>query len=322
MALRLVKIACGMVVSLAFTAVCAQDYPNRPAKIVVGYAAGGGLDIIARAVAQRVGTSLGQTFIVENRAGAGGTLATAQVAKAPADGYTLLLGETGQLAIAPYMFKALGYDSARDFSPVARMVTGPLILVSSRKSAPQIKTLNDFIREAKAQPGKFDFASSGIGSIHHLAMEALIADLGLSVTHVPFRGAALTLPAIMAGEVHVGYISFATLGQNASQVNVLAVSSKDRFPLLPDVPAISELIKGYDFTSQQGILAPAGTPADVVTKLSNAIKTAVQSPDLVDRFKTLGVTSAWTTPEGYAEIIRNELTSYERAVKLAKIKPE
>lgn len=306
--------------SLAMAAM-AQGYPNKPVKIIVGYTAGGGPDVVARMLAQKLTKSLGQPFIVENKAGASGTLATAQVAKSPADGYTLLMGETAQLVIAPYVYKTLSYDTVKDLAPVALMITAPLVLVSSAKTS-QIKTLDSLIREAKAHPGKLDYGSSGIGSLHHIAMETMKADLGISLTHIPYKGAPLAISALLAGEVPLIFTTVSSLGQNKGQTHILAVSSKDRYPVLPDIPSISEVTKGYDFSSQMGVLAPVGTSPEVLAKLSDAIKTAIHSPDFLEKLKTMSFTMTWGAPEEYAENIHQNLAKYARAVKLANIQPE
>ena len=272
--------------SIAMAAV-GQGYPDKPVKIIVGYAAGGGPDVVARLLAQKLTQSLGQPFVVESRVGATGTIATAQVAKSLPDGYTLLLGETAQLAIVPYVYKTLGYDPAKDLAPVALMITAPLVLVSSVKTT-QIKTLDALIHEAKARPGKLDYGTVGIGSMHHIAMETMKADLGISVTHIPYKGGPLTVSALLTGEVPLILTTVSSLGQNIGQANILAVTSKDRYAVLPEVPSISEVIKGYDFSSQMGVLAPAGTPPEVVAKLSSTIKAAIHSPDFLDRLKDNG----------------------------------
>ena len=176
-------------------------YPNRPVKVIVGYVPGSGPDFVTRTLSQKLSQILGQPFVVENRAGASGTLATAQVAKAPADGYTLLLGETGQLVIAPYMFKNLPYDVAKDFTLVSLVGTGPLILVSNAKI--NIKKLSDLIREAKAAPGIMSYGTSGPGSIHHIAMEVFKADVGINLMHVPYKGSGQSMSGVLAGDVPV-----------------------------------------------------------------------------------------------------------------------
>lgn len=299
----------------------AQAYPNKPVKLVVGYAPGGGPDLVARALAQKLTQSLGQPFVVENRAGAAATIATSLVAKSPADGYTLLLGETAQLVIAPHVYRNLSYDPVKDLAPVALMITAPLLLVSSARTT-QIKSLEGLVREAKARPGKLDYGTVGIGSIHHIAMETLKADLGLNLTHVPYKGGALTVGALVAGEVPLILTTVSSLGQNSNQAHLLAVTSKQRYPLLPDVPAVSDVVRGYDFSSQMGVLAPARTPPEVIARLSDAVKAAIHSPDFLDKLKIMGFAMTWGTSEEYADSIRLELAKYARAVKLANIQAE
>lgn len=294
-------------------------YPNRPVKVIVGYVPGGGPDFVARTLSQKLSQILGQPFVVENRAGASGTLATAQVAKAPADGYTLLLGETGQLVIAPYMFKNLPYDVAKDFTPVSLVGTGPLILVSNAKT--NIKKLSDLIREAKAAPGTMSYGTSGPGSIHHIAMEVFKADAGINLMHVPYKGSGQSMSGVLAGDVPVLVTSLTAAAPHISSgaLNLLAVTSSSRLPAFPEVPSLAEFAKDYDYASEMGILAPAGLPPDVLAKLSGAIRQAVAMPDFMEAFRNASTLIKFTTPEEYSDNIRRNLKKYERAVKLAKI---
>ncbi len=305
----------------------AQEYPNRPVKLLVGYPPGGSPDALARLLAPKLSQSLGQAFVVENKPGAGATLATAEVARSPADGHTLLVAETASLVIAPYVYKALAYDTLKDLAPVALVSNLPMVLVASSRNS-QVKSLADLIREAKANPGKLNYASLGASSIHALGTEALKAALGINITQIPYKGGIAAVAAVLAGEVDLTYTSLSTvkgLGKSTgdkAHVIAIAVSSIERNPQLPDVPAVSEVIKGYDFSPQYGMLAPAGTLPAVLAKLSGAIKAAVSSPDVQDRFKSYGFVTTLTTPEGYTENIRQELEKYARAVKIANIQPE
>lgn len=299
----------------------AQAYPTRPVRIIVGYPAGASQDILARAVAQRLTQSMGQPFIIENKAGAGGSLGTAFAAKATPDGYTLLLAETGQLAIAPNVYKSVGYDTLKDFTPLAMIAGTPMVLVTNPKFT-NIKTLPDLIREAKAHPGKLDYGSTGVGSIHHIVMEVLKSDAGFSMTHIPYRGGALSVPALMSGEVTAIFTSLSSLGPFAGQVNVLAVTSGERFPLAPGIPPISDFIKGYDFSSQSGMLAPVGVPAGIAAKLVAALDVAVHSQEFLDKLKSMNFAPAWATQDAYSENLRQNLVKYRRAVKIAGVQPE
>jgi tripartite-type tricarboxylate transporter receptor subunit TctC len=298
-----------------------ENYPERPIKLVVGYVPGGSPDSIARAVGQKLGEILGQAVVVDNRAGAGGTIATALVAKAPPDGYTLLLGETGQLVIAPWTTKGLSYSVLRDFTPVGMLGTTPLALVTNGKTG--IRTVPDLLKQARATPGKLSYGSSGLGSIHHIAIEVLKAETRTDILHVPYKGSGLSLPAVISGEVPVIMTSLtAALPQvQAGTLNLLGVSSAARYPSLPDVPTIGEFVKDYDYASEMGILAPVGTPDAIVAKLSKAMQEALNSPEVRERLKLASIVPAFSTPAGYAENLRTNLRKYERAVKLARIEP-
>ena len=300
----------------------AQDYPTRPVKIIVGFVAGGGPDIVARALSIKLQEILGQPFVVDNRPGAGGTLGGAVLAKSPADGYTLMVGETGPLAIAPFVYKAIPYDTLKDFAPVALVTSEPVLLVSSTKS--NIKTLQDLVREAKANPGRISYGSSGIGTIHHIVGEAFKAGVGIDMQHVPYKGSGQSVPAILAGDVPVLVTSFGGAGAHirSGALNLLAVSSASRVPLAPDTPSLSETIKGYDFQSEIGLLAPAGVPPTIVAKLAAAVKQASESPDFIARFKDTATVVTYKGPADYVENLKTSLRKYEQAVKLANIQPE
>ena len=300
----------------------AQDYPTRPVKILVGYAAGGGPDTVARALSQKMSEILGQPFVVENRPGAGGSLATGIVAKSPADGYTLLAGETGQLVIAPYIYKTLSYNTLKDFTPIGLASSESVFLVASTKS--NIKTMADLIRESKANPGKIAYGSSGIGTIHHLSAEVFMQGVGIDMQHVPYKGSSQSVPAILAGDIPVLMSGYGSVAPHirAGKLNLLAISTAKRPPSMLDAPIIGDLITGYDFPSETGLLAPAGLPVAVLTKLSNALKLATESPEFVARFKDSATIPSFMNPSEYTENLKINLKKYEQAVIRAKIQPE
>lgn len=300
----------------------ASEYPSRPVRVLVGYAPGGTPDIIARTLADKLGSELGQSFIVENRPGAGGTLATSSVAQSAADGYTLLVADIGQLAIAPYLFKKLNYDPIKSFAPVSLAGITPMFIAANAQTT-SIKTIQDLIEQAKENPGSINYGSSGIGSIHQIAMEVFLAESGLKLTHVPYKGSGQSVPAMLGGEVPVLMTALPTVGPYAAngQVNLLAVTSAQRYPDTPDVPSISELVPGYDYPSEVGVLAPAGTPQSVLKILSEAIHKSLDTDAMRERFKILGSIPAWSTPEEYAQNIRTNLEKYAEAVKIAHIEP-
>lgn len=321
MKLKFMKLALTATAMMAIaTGLFAQEYPSKPVKIIVGYVPGGGPDFVARSLGQKLTEILGQPFVVENRPGAGATTATAQVARMPADGYTLLLGETGQLVIAPFIYKNLAYDPVKDFTPISLVGTSSgMLLVSNPRSS--IKTIQDLVREAKANPGKIDYGSSGIGSIHHIAMEVFKADAGLDIMHIPYKGSGQSVASILAGDVPLLFTSVPAAGSHirAGTLSLLAVSAPNRMSAYPDIPSLSEIVKDYDYLSEMGLLAPAGLPAEVLAKLSKAIKLAAESPDLLEAFKKNHYILKYTTPAEYAENIRRNLKKYERAVRIAKV---
>ena len=321
MKLKFKQLALAAATMLAFVAgALAQEYPSKPVKIIVGYVPGGGPDFVARSLGQKLTDILGQPFVVENRPGAGATTATAQVAKMPADGYTLLLGETGQLVIAPFIYKKLAYDPVKDFTPISLVGTSSgMLLVSNSKSS--IKIIHDLLREVKANPGKVDYGSSGIGSIHHIAMEVFKTDAGLNITHIPYKGSGQSINSILAGEVPVLITSVPAAASHiqAGSLNLLAVTSPNRMAAYPDTPSLSEIVKDYDYLSEMGLLAPAGLPPAVLARLSRAIKQAAESPDLLEAFKKNHYILKYTTSEEYAENLRRNLKKYERAVRIAKV---
>jgi tripartite-type tricarboxylate transporter receptor subunit TctC len=307
----------------AATSALAQDYPNKPIKIIVGYSPGGAPDFIARTLGQKLSQILGQSVIVENKPGAASTLATAQVAKAPADGYTLLAAETSQLVMAPYLFKSLSYHPLKDLTPVALVGAPPLVLVSSAKHA-SIKTLQDLAREAKANPGKINYGSVGIGSLHHIAMEVFKAGAGIDLVHIPYKGSGQSIPAIHSGEISVILtgLTAALPHIRVGTMNLLGVTSASRLSSHPDIPSMSEIVKDYDYPSDIGIMAPAGLPPDVLAKLTGAIKQAMENADTVEVFKKAIIINTFKSPDEYAKHLRTTMTKYERAVKLANIQPE
>ncbi len=300
----------------------AQEYPNKPVKITGGYVAGGGSDMIARALSLRLGEILGQPFVVENKPGAGGVMATAQLAKMPADGYNLLLGETGQLVIAPHLHKSLPYDTLKDFTPIALITTDPMLLVAHPKA--KLATVQDLIREAKSRPGRIDYASSGVGAIHHIAEEAFKAKAGLHITHIPYKGSGQSIPAALSGEVPLlaTTVTAAQPHLRSGALIPLAVTSSRRVPILPQVPALGELVPDYEYSSEVGILAPAGLPPAITAKLAAAIKKAVESPEFVAQFKGTSVSVTYGGPAEYAENLRRNLKKYEHAVQGANIQPQ
>jgi len=304
------------------TSAGAQDYPNKPVRVVVPYAAGGLPDTMTRIVATRLSESLKQQFVVDNRAGAGGIAACELVAKANADGYTLLVADVGQTAINPALYAKLPYDPTRDFAAVSIMGTSAQFLVA-HASVPA-NTLSELIALAKAKPGQLRYGSGGIGSLHHLTMEAFKAPLGLDIVHVPYKGTAQAVPAMLGGEVALVFSALPSIVPHlkAGRVKLLGVNTIKRSAQAPDVPTIAEVtgIKDFDYPPVIGVLAPAKTPNALINKVSAAIAAAVRHPDTASRYTNLGIDPVGSTPEQYAAQNRADVVKYAKAVKLSGIK--
>jgi tripartite-type tricarboxylate transporter receptor subunit TctC len=221
------------------------------------------------------------------------------------------------------MYKSLGYDAAKDFAPVGLVTTTGLVMVANSRTG--IKTLSDLVREAKASPGKLRYGSSGIGTPHHLAVEVFKADAGLDIEHIPYKGSGQSITAVLSGEVPLLITSMTAAEPHIrdGKLNLIAITSASRMPSYPNIPSFAELIKDYDFPAENGLLAPAGIPPDVLAKLSKALKQAIESPEFVEKFnRTPGTSITWTTPQGYAENLRRGARKHERAMKLIKLQPE
>jgi tripartite-type tricarboxylate transporter receptor subunit TctC len=299
----------------------AQDYPNRPIRVIVPYAAGGLPDTMARLVGAKMAEALGQQMVVENRGGAGGILGTTEVVKAAPDGYVLLVADVGQIAINPHLFAKLPYDPLKDLVGVSLMGTSALYLVA-HASVPA-NNMAELIALIKAQPGKLSYGSSGTGSIHHLATEALKVGLGLDIVHVPYKGAGQSVPALLGGQVALLYAALPTIEGHykSGKVKILAVSTPQRSPQTPEVPTVAEAaLPGYDFVAEIAIYAPAGTPPDIVAKLSAQAARAVKQPDVAQRFKQLGIDPVGSTPEALAAQNRVNYEKYARVVKASGAK--
>jgi tripartite-type tricarboxylate transporter receptor subunit TctC len=299
-----------------------QGFPNKPIKLVVPYAPGGLPDTMSRIIAQRMSESMDQQVVVENRPSAGGIVGCEVVAKSPADGYTLLVADVGQVAINPALYSKLPYDPVKDFVPVSLIGTSTLFL-AAHSSVPA-NSLEELIKLAKAKPGLLNYGSSGTGSIHHLATEVLKADLGLDIVHVPYKGTGQTIPALLGGQVALAYSALPSIAAQIKSggVKVLAASTAKRSPQMPDVPTVAEVtgIRDYDFAPEIGVLAPAGTPKPIVDKLAAEIAKAAKNPDTVQRYTTLGIDPVGSTPEAYAAVIHASIDKYAKAVKISGAK--
>ena len=299
----------------------AQEYPNRPVRVIVPYAAGGLPDTMARLVGQKMGETLGQQMVIENRGGAGGIVGTTEVTKAAPDGYTLLVADVGQIAINPHLFSKLPYEPLKDLTSVSLIGTSALYLVAH--SSVPAKNMQELIALLKSQPGKFSYGSSGTGSIHHLATEALKVGLGLDIVHVPYKGTGQSVPALLGGQVSLLYAALPSIQGHVKdgKVKILAVSTPQRSPQAPEVPTVAESgIPDYDFVAEIAIYAPTGTPRDIVQKLSAQAARAVKQPDVVERFKQLGIDAVGSTPDALAQQNKANYEKYAKVVKASGAK--
>jgi len=294
----------------------AQPYPNKPVRIISPYSPGGLGDLVPRAIATALSESMGQQFLVDNRPGASQAIGMQAAARSLPDGYTMVYGSVTSLAINPAVTKDLPYDPVKDFAPVSLCVTTPLFLVV-HPSVPA-KNVKELIALAKRQPGKLSFASGGAGSSNHLAGELLKLLGGVDLLHVPYKGAGPAMVDVMAGHVDMMLGAAGLAEARAGRVKVLGVTSAKRSPQAPELPTLAEAgVKGYEATIWFGLLAPAGTPQPIVSRLSQEIGKALQSKTMRDRFNTVDLTP--TTPEGFAEHIRREMPKWRKVVTEAKI---
>jgi tripartite-type tricarboxylate transporter receptor subunit TctC len=304
------------------TATSAQDYPTRQITLVVPYAAGGGNDVMARIVAEKMGKTLGQNVVVENRAGAGGSVATRQVARAAPDGYTLVLGGTGSLAVNPTLYNNVGYDPRKDFAPIGLIGTGQLIVLVNPNVA--AKTIPELIALAKKEPGKLSYASAGVGSGIHLGAVLFELMSDIKLTHVPYRGTGPALTDLIGGHVQIYFSSIpSAIGiAKEGKVRPLAVTGPKRSPVFPDLPTVAETLPGFEAVLHYGIVAPAGTPRPIVDKLNAALRAAVLAPDTKERMAADGTEPLASTPEEYAADIDKEETKWSAIVRKSGAKVE
>jgi tripartite-type tricarboxylate transporter receptor subunit TctC len=306
----------------ALAAEGAKDYPSRTVKIVVSYSAGGSNDIVARAVAAELSQQLGQSFIVENRAGASGTIGADMVAKSPPDGYTLFMG-AGAHTLAPALFKQLPYDIVNDFAPVSIAATSSYVLVVN-PSVPA-RTVPELVALAKSEPGKLNYASAGKGTPLHLAAELFKSMTHTDIVHVPYGGDTPALIDLMSGNVQLAFMSVSSTAPQieAGKLRALAVTGAQRASALPNLPTLQELgFTGYDIGTWWGLFAPAGTPPDIVQKLNDAMRKVVQTPSVKDRFAPHGLDATSDSPQEFAAFVKDETERYARIAKIAGIQPE
>jgi tripartite-type tricarboxylate transporter receptor subunit TctC len=316
---QFLQLAVGATVSAAGSRVAgAETYPARPVRIIVGYTPGGSTDIIARLIGQQLSEQFGQPFVIENRPGAGANIATESVVRSPADGYTLLLVNSAD-TINATLYPRLNFTFIRDVAPVASLARQPQVVLAN-PSLPA-KTLPELIAFAKANPGKVTMASPGNGTIGHLSGEMLKTMAGIDLLHVPYRGAAPALTDLIAGHVQIlftgmtGSIEYSRVGK----INALAVTTSTRSDALPDVPAVSEFVPGYEAVSLFGIGAPRNTPAKIVGALNREINAALAHPAIAARVVELGGTVLTGSPAEFADVLANETDKWRKVIRAANV---
>ncbi|MEO5699558.1 MAG: tripartite tricarboxylate transporter substrate binding protein [Casimicrobiaceae bacterium] len=294
----------------------AQAWPSKPIRLVAPFPPGSSIDIIARLIAQPMGESLGQPVVVENKAGAGGNIGVDSVVKSPKDGYTIGIGARGPLAINGYLVDNLPYDPVKDVAPIALFGSSAIVLWVSAESP--AKTMQEFVAMAKARPGKFNYASDGIGSTNHLGGEALRSVAKVDLVHVPYKGTQEALVALLAGDVQIFPGGLPPLvGQwKAGKIRPLAVAMTARIPQMPDVPTVTEVgLAGAEMYAWFAMFAPAGTPPDVITKIRGALGVALAKPEVKDKLISLGITPQLSTPAELAQLVQDEQARWGPVIK-------
>jgi len=322
---RLLRLALSMGLMLGLAAGTAfsqtGDFPNRPIKMLVGFGAGGSTDVAARIMAQKMSQILGQTILVENRTGASGLIAAEDVAKSPPDGYTLMMASQTVLAVAPRLYRKAALDPLKDFVAVVYCGASPLVLVVN-PSFPA-HTTADMIAMAKAEPGKIIFGTGGVGTTPHIASEMFQYAAGIKMTHVAYRGEAGAINDLVAGQIPAMFANLSAItGQlKAGTARALAVTSPERAPSEPDVPTVAETLPGFAADTWFGIVAPTGTPPDVVAKLKAAARRALAEDDTKKRYAELGMTTGGSTAIELDTYIRSEIAKWSKVINDANIQP-
>ena len=293
----------------------AQPYPVKPIRLVLPYPPGGGSDIIARPLAQLMGASMGQQMVVENRGGAGGNIGMDFVAKSPPDGYTLVFAITAQLAVNPSLYPKLPYDLIRDFAPISLLGIAPYLLVT-HPTLP-VKSVQDLLALARMQPNALTFGSAGNGSGAHLAGAMLNAMANIKTVHVPYKGGGPAMTDLVAGQLQLSYLTFTSSNGfiRAGRLRALCVTTAKRSPALPDLPAIAETVPGYDSAVWYGVLAPAGTPADVIARLNREYLAALRNAELRQRLMTEAFEPIGTSSEQLGDYMKSEIARWAKLVK-------
>jgi len=312
---RLWKLAAVVLAALAPALAAAQAWPSKSVKMVVPFAAGGATDVVARLLAQKLADAWGQSVVVENRVGAGGNIGGDAVAKSPPDGYTLLMASGAIVIAGPHMYKSLPYDPARDLVAITNVATGPQVIAVTT-SLP-VKDLAELIAYAKANPKKLNYGSAGIGAQTHLAAENFAHAAGIELTHIPYKGESAALTDLIGGQIQLvtANLSAALALAREGKIRALAVTSRERNPALPEVPAAAEVVPGFENSGWFGLLAPAGTPTEVIDKVYRDTAKIVLSEEFRGKLAQLGMTPVANSPADFAASNRSESARWERVIR-------
>jgi tripartite-type tricarboxylate transporter receptor subunit TctC len=319
--MRTRKFALAVVLALAAGgAALADDYPSHPIRLIVPFAAGGAADSVARIVGKRVGDALGQTVVVEDRGGGGGIIGTEIVRNSDADGYTLLLGQSGPISINPGIYPKLPYDSEKDFAPISMTTAYPYILVVNPSLG--VKTVAELVALARSKPGQLNYGTAGVGASNHLLTELFDGKAGIKMTHIPYRGTSLAVADLISGQVQVVFADpVSALAQvRAGTLTALAVTSKDRSPVAPDLPTIAESgYPGFDAIAWHGILAPAATPPAIIDRLHAEIVKALKDPETIKLIEAQAIQVVGNTPQDFAGFIKQDIVLWKDVAQQAKV---
>jgi tripartite-type tricarboxylate transporter receptor subunit TctC len=304
-----------VVLLLAPLVAFAQAWPAKPVRMIVPFAAGGATDVVARLLAQKLTEAWGQSVVVENRAGAGGNIGGDAVAKSPPDGYTLLMASGAIVIAGPHMYKSLPYDPTRDLVPITNIATGPQVIAIANNVP--VKDLSELIAYAKSHPKKLNYGSAGIGAQTHLAAENFAQAAGIELTHVPYKGESAAITDLMGGQIQIvtANLSAALAFVREGKIRALAVTSRERNPSLPDVPAASEVLPGFENSGWFGLLAPAGTPKDVIDKVYRDSAKIVLSDEFRGKLAQLGMVPVANSPAEFSASNRRESARWERIIR-------
>jgi len=320
---KTLNVLAGAALALATATAGAQAWPNKPIRLISPFAPGGGTDITARLIAPRLSSALGQQVLVDNRGGAGGMVGVDIAAKSPPDGYTVVIGTIGNIAIAPSLYSKMAYDPIKDLVPITRAANALNVLVV-HPSLP-VKDVKGFIALAKAQPGALNYGSSGAGAADHLAGELFNMMAGVKMAHIPYKGGAPAMLDLLAGQVQLVFstVSTAIGAVQSGRIRALGMAGNQRYERMPDLPTISEAgLKGFEVNNWYGLFAPAGTPKDVIARLNAEAVKALALPDTKTRLLDSGIIAVSSTPEAFAGYIQAETKKWAKVVREANITPE